>query len=521
MLTAQTHPAHSQPKSSQTSPSVPTIRVTSRLVFLDVTVLDKQGRPVVSGLTKSDFLITEDKQPQRIFSFEPPQVHTLDLRPGAENPDGKAPRTILVLDLLNSRFQDFAYIRYEVKRYLDSRPPELGSPTEMMVVGNQSLQMVQNWTRDRSELLDALQHIPAVLPYKEMSGAFWYERAGQSVDALQQIALQNQGVPGRKNIIWVGHGMPNLDALYTEYPDEDLQFVKRYLHATTNMLVNARISLFVIYPGLNFRNEMSLSGQDAFMDTGDDDPFLSGLNFGIFTNETGGRLFYNRNDVDGEIRQAKQLGSEYYTLTYQPQGGDNNGRFRRIRVTLREPGLRALTKTGYFARESKAITIPHQRTINTLSEGVYSTIPLNEIHILIANLARHPDNETTQFTVYIQGRNLDWLRGADGHETVGLGLAAASIGPDGKILASRLFNDTVTSPVENPKQLGHYPLRIPMVLRTPRKTQSIRVVVEVKPDNRMGSAEMDRKAIAAAPALPTPEPQLSPARSTPPAPSAP
>jgi hypothetical protein len=35
--------------------------VTSRLVFLDVTVLDKEGNPVVKGLSKDDFTITENK----------------------------------------------------------------------------------------------------------------------------------------------------------------------------------------------------------------------------------------------------------------------------------------------------------------------------------------------------------------------------------------------------------------------------------------------------------------------------
>jgi hypothetical protein len=29
----------------------------------------------VSGLTKDDFAITEDKIPQTIFSFEPPEAH--------------------------------------------------------------------------------------------------------------------------------------------------------------------------------------------------------------------------------------------------------------------------------------------------------------------------------------------------------------------------------------------------------------------------------------------------------------
>jgi hypothetical protein len=51
--------------------------VTSTLVFLDVTVVDKKGRPMVSGLTKDDFTITEDNKPQRIFSVEAPEAHTM------------------------------------------------------------------------------------------------------------------------------------------------------------------------------------------------------------------------------------------------------------------------------------------------------------------------------------------------------------------------------------------------------------------------------------------------------------
>jgi hypothetical protein len=86
----------------QTAPATPTIKVTSAPVFLDVTVVDKKGRPVVSGLTIDDFTITEDKIPQTIFSFEAPEVHVMGAGAEDENPNGKAPQTILVMDLLNS-----------------------------------------------------------------------------------------------------------------------------------------------------------------------------------------------------------------------------------------------------------------------------------------------------------------------------------------------------------------------------------------------------------------------------------
>ena len=107
----------------------------------------------------------------------------------------------------------------------------------------------------------------------------------------------------------------------------------------------------MIYPGLAVRgNVMSFSASEAEVDLGDDDPFSGNVNFGVFVNETGGKLFFNRNDVDKEIQRSERIGGEYYTLTYQPQIVDPDGKFRRIRITLRDPDLRAVTKAGYFAR---------------------------------------------------------------------------------------------------------------------------------------------------------------------------
>ncbi|HTW47789.1 MAG TPA: VWA domain-containing protein [Acidobacteriaceae bacterium] len=307
---------------------MPTIRVTSRLVFLDVTVVDKKGRPVTSGLTKDDFTITENRQPQTIFSFEAPDVHTLKGRSDEESANGEAPVTIIVLDELDSSFTDFGYIRYEVKRYLDSQPSRLRSRTEMMVVGNESLELVQGWTRSREDLLDTLQHLPAVLPYKQMNGSFWAERFTQSMGALQEIALENQGVPGRKNIIWMGHGGPGINT--AAWPGGIQEKLLAYVHATTNLLVDARATLFVIYPGLAVNGGVGgISEMEAAVDLGDDDPFAGDVNFGVFVDETGGKLFYNRNDLDGLMREAERLGSEYYTLTYQPHNSDDNGRFER------------------------------------------------------------------------------------------------------------------------------------------------------------------------------------------------
>jgi VWFA-related protein len=158
--------------SQTTTPTTPTIKVTSALVFLDVMVVDKKSRPVVTGLTKDDFTITEDKISQTIFSFESPEVHVMGTGGEDENSNGQSPKTIFVMDLLNSSLEDFAYIRYEVQQFLKAQPTRLASPTEMLVLGNESLEMLQSFTRSRTDLLDALKHLPPALPYKKANGAF-------------------------------------------------------------------------------------------------------------------------------------------------------------------------------------------------------------------------------------------------------------------------------------------------------------------------------------------------------------
>jgi VWFA-related protein len=494
----------------QNTPSTPTIKVTSALVFLDVTVLDKKGHPVVSGLTKDDFTITEDKIPQTIFSFEAPDAHMMGAEAEDENPNGKAPETILVMDLLNSSFEDFAYIRYEVEQFLNAQPPRLASPTELLVVGNDSLEILQSFTRSRAELLDALKHTPVALPYKHMHRvSFAWEMFDQSLDALDQIALQNKGVPGRKNIVWVGHGGPNVYLDPVVFGDKFVEKLKQYVHSTTNMMVDARISLFVIYPGLPVSGGvMTFSASQAGIDLGEDDPFAGDVNFGLFANETGGKLFYNRNNVDMEIKEAEQMGSQYYTLTYQPQNVDPDGRFRRVRVTLRNPDLRAVTKAGYYAPDAHAPINERQQQMIKLAEAVQSTIPFESLNLSLSGVIRHMDTRTADFTAEVKSKNLKFEPSEDGTAMAQLIVAAASLNQYGNILASRTQTVTLVAHSQDPAKLPDVASRFPLTLRVPRKTRRVRVIIQALDDGRIGSAEIDQKTLDAAPATETARPEL-------------
>jgi VWFA-related protein len=506
--------------SAQDTPSATTtFRVTTNLVFLDVTVVDKKGRPVVTGLTKDDFTITENKKPQRIFSFDAPTA-------GAMGPTGNAasarnaPATILVLDLLNTPFRDAAFARDAVSRYLALQPNQLGSPTELMVLNNSSLDMVQAYTRNRAELIYALNHVPPAFPYKlgtlQRGSQDWNDqRSSQSIEALQQIALQNKGLAGRKNILWVGYGGPGIpmDPADPRY-DTSMRF---FAHGTTNMLVDARISLFLINPagvkGAQNPDIRQIGPQPAIVEMAEvaGDPFAGSINFGMLVHNTGGVLFRDRNDVDAELHEVQELGSNYYTLTYQPPAGEPDGKFREVKVTLRDPNLRAITKTGYYAPEptTKADPVPHRvNAMDEISEAAQSNVVFDALGLTIVKVVRHTDRSTAEVTVLLKSTHLRWQTTDDGRSAANITVAAVSLSGRRDLLASKLQRLTVLSSTQDPALLTQSATLVTVSVPVPRHTESVRVVIRAQDGGQIGTAELDHKTLGTAPESPTPGPQL-------------
>ena len=280
------------------------------------------------------------------------------------------------------------------------------------------------------------------------------------------------------------------------------------------MLVDSRISLFVIYPGLPvYGNVMTYSAMLSNEQIGDNDPFTGDVSFGVLVNETGGKLFFNRNDVDAEIAQSERMGSQYYTLTYQPHDVPSDGKFRRIRVTLRDPNLHAVTKAGYYAPDPNSPVDPRQQRMINIAEAVQSTIAFNSLDLQLSHVVRHPDSQTVDFTVNVASKNLSLQPDqttSGGVATLVLG--AASLDPVQNILASKIETLQLTSTNPDPAKLPAVVSRVPVSLRLPRRTRSVRVVVEDTDGGRMGAVNLDRKTLDAAPAEPTPPASLTPQR---------
>jgi hypothetical protein len=234
------------------------------------------------------------------------------------------------------------------------------------------------------------------------------------------------------------------------------------------------------------------------------DPFAEDVNFGEFVNETGGSLFYNHNDFDSEMRRSQELGSKYYTLTYQPHDVAPDGLFRRVRVTMRNQNMMTVTKAGYYAPDEQSIVDPHRRLMIDLAEAARSRVPFSALDLRVSNVVRHPDVRSVELTVELKGINLGWVPADDGKSTTSLIVGANSMSARRDILTSKFESQTYVVATQDPGRLAKNLTRVTLTLQLPRKAQSVRVVVQTAEGGQIGTADLDRQRIDAAPAMPTP-----------------
>ncbi len=258
-------------------PATPVIRVTSRLVMVDVIALDKSGKPV-TDLKPEEFVVEESGKKQKIavFGLQNPPAASAAVPPLPANvysnrPEAKispGPVTILLIDGLNSPFQNQAFARQKLIEYVKTQH-QPGQRMAVLALGN-GLFKLQGFTSDPALLRAALENwrpgstreTAAVPGEQRVTGAppeavretartqteqrvtsavpesfgnrgrgteqgrvealltaighFQQEEAALALDvriratmeSLRAIGRMVSGMPGRKNLVWVSASFP-------------------------------------------------------------------------------------------------------------------------------------------------------------------------------------------------------------------------------------------------------------------------------------------------------------------------
>jgi VWFA-related protein len=486
---------------AQPGDAVPVLKVNARIVVLDVVVTDKAGH-LVPGLTRADFTVYEDKTPQTIRTFEAPEEHRLPANVAIDSTAdlAKAPNaavTVLVLDELNTRFEDMSFARAALTKYLNAQPATLTQPTALIAATNTKFQLLHDYTLNRQAVLDALKaHFPEY-PWRLMNsgktGPGAAERLAMSLGSLEQIAQATAGHPGRKNVVWVGRGFPSVNLQDATEPE--VASIENAMRHVTDVMRDARITLTAIDPTANTSAIVDIeTPEDLDMAQGANgaDPMADGgVSFQLLAPATGGRVYFSRNDVDAEIGTSIRDGDNYYTLSYTPTGeSDAAQSYRRIRIQMKQPGLTATTRNGYYVEQPAAapnvdaagLKQDLKKIAFDLGSAAGSKLSYTGLDVKAHRLAGAPDN----FAVDVNAKDLTIQQDGDGSSRAEVTLMVASFDQKGKMVAHQIE--------ETAQRAGGPAIEFRIEAAIPAGAVRVRIVARDAVSGKMGTVDLEQAA---------------------------
>jgi VWFA-related protein len=482
--------------------STSTIRVTTRLVLLDASVVDAKGKPV-EGLTSQDFEVLEDDHPQKIASFDasrerllPELSHRKGVTLDVTRPRqfGRAPVDMFVLDEMNTHFADASFAVRSLRAYLTKQPELMPRAAALFTVTNSGFQLLQSYTADRDLLLRALDAHKIVYAWKlegaKSVGSQVVDRLDISLSAMEQIAQNAAALPGHKNLIWIGAGFPTLD------PDALSKTMEKLLRDTmqhvTDELLDARISLYAVDPTSNAAGltEITSESQLAFTAAAGDstarlsEPFDKSLDFDRLAPVSGGRVIRGLNDVDRQIDLSVRLASSYYTLGYQPQGSEaDEPRFRKIRIVCKRPGATVLSREGYYASPPTALVAGKDVVQSDLNIAAAAAVPFSALSVRV-------EGSGGSYVVHVQSSGLSWHPVEDGEQSAQVQVMAVALSASNAVRGHRLQSMTAHSTATLDAAGGNRDAAFKIEFTTPPKTRTLRFVVRDAATGHMGTADL-------------------------------
>ena len=368
----------------------PTFTANSNLVIVDVTVRDKSGRPI-DGLKAGDFVVFEDGKPQKISVFEfqklsdePEPPPKLALSDQIKLPE--APKTAITAEKpgqiqyhdkrLMIFYLDFSSMGVEEQLRAQEAALEYAAKhitkddLVAILLYTSQVQVLTDFTADR----DTIDSILKALPIGEMSelagladtdstngedtGAafvadeteFNIFNTDQKLAAIEQAARMLAPLPEKKALIYFSAGVSKTGI------DNQAQ-----LEATINAAVKANLAIYPIDArglmadppggdashaasrGTGIYNGSVYNQQRATINDSQETLFTLAA-------DTGGKAFFDSNDITAGIVQAQQQMRSYYLLGYYTTNPAQDGKYRKITVKLTNPmSARLEHRKGYYA----------------------------------------------------------------------------------------------------------------------------------------------------------------------------
>jgi VWFA-related protein len=493
----------------------PDITVTSQLVVLNVSIHDKDGRPI-HGLTPANFDLLDDNQQQHITSVEehsatqPADAFHLPTLPSniysniPSSPINDA-LNVLLIDAEDLRLADQSRIYQQLTRFAQEMP--LGARVALMVNGTH-LEIVCGFTTDHARMAECLHshHAWPITPIPTANINAQYDIFSALSDYLSQF-------PGRKNVIWITSHLPGSDPFSFEQP----ALTDMVLEAQARKRNPAPTNDIVVYPispdGPRVPAGFTASGRGGFdVEAGLNSNVRANLRtteMGVVAHDTGGKAFYGSNDLAKNMVDAIADGSNYYTIAYTPTNF-RYGKFHHVDIAVRHSPTPAKTnyRPGYLAvKLTTAATYTQEHplppdfahgapdTLQILFRARVQPTPVQPDLSVMTNRVGQGAAELKRPVRY----SVDWAadtRGItpqtapDGGKSTSAVLSAVIYDADGKLL--NFVNNAVGNPFEAAQSAG---LQYHQFIDIPEGDVYIRLTI-LDPVGHTGSAEFPLKVVA-------------------------
>jgi VWFA-related protein len=316
-----------------------------RRIDLAVVVSDKSGKPV-SGLEEKDFKLLDNKQPQNILSFE-----AVNGKAASDAPV----EVVLLSDEVNTAFTRVSYERTEIGKFLQSGGGELPRPVSLAFLSDAGVKIGNITTSDGKALIAELDQNKAGLRSINRDQGFYgaADRVGLSLNSLQQVAAYETPRPGRKLLVWLSPGWPFLTGPNEILTGKEQERIFNQIVAISDALRRAQITLYSVDPlgtgdagGFRtFYYEEFVKGVKKASQVQIGDLALQAIAV-----QSGGRVLNSDNDIANEIASCVADANNYYVLAFNALPGDGPNEYHALEVKVGKPGLKARTRTGYYAQ---------------------------------------------------------------------------------------------------------------------------------------------------------------------------
>jgi VWFA-related protein len=329
------------------------------------------------------------------------------------------------------------------------------------------------------------------------------QHAQKTLNNFSVLAKWLTALPGRKNVYWLSGGFP------LQGQPSDIQGVgltntggqMMPIQANVNKeLESARVAIYPIdargvappdYGGITtadttFDNGGNVAGSSQLQQVALADQLSAAQKSGMLeiAKATGGVASFN-NNIAKTLRNEFDRSESYYTISYTPVNTEWKGGYRRIQLSLDEPGNQLIYREGYYAKDPQSASAPTKEEFRqALGHGAAAATDV------LFSAKVNKAGEAANVEYRIDPRTIDYQADASGQLVASADCAIVEYDAKGKAIATSLVRVTSTVSPERRAALNVDGLRAKQTIALKPGAATVVLGVRDQTSGRFGNLQV-------------------------------